>query len=195
MRSFVLGNGRSRLNIKPQELKKFGKIYGCNALYREFEPDYLIAVDPKMINEINKSGYQRTHEVWTNPNAKYKTFMGFRYFQPSLGWSSGPTALHLATTHKPSEVYIFGFDYVGDQGKFNNVYADSFNYKKSSDTATYHGNWQRQTEHVIKTNKDIKYFRVVETKGFYDPDWNYPNFRHITYEELERLMKTWPERP
>ncbi len=194
MRCFVLGNGRSRLNVRLTELKKFGKIYGCNALYREFDPDYLIAVDPKMIIEINKAGYQRTHEVWTNANAKYKTFTGFRYFQPSLGWSSGPTALHLASSHNPSEVFILGFDYVGEQGKFNNVYADSFNYKKSSDTATYHGNWQRQTEHVIKTNKNIKFYRVIESNNFYDPGWNYPNFRHISYDELQRLMKTWPEK-
>jgi hypothetical protein len=55
MRSFVLGNGNSRLNIHPSQLQPFGKIYGCNALYREFEPDYLVAVDPKMIVEIEKS--------------------------------------------------------------------------------------------------------------------------------------------
>ncbi len=193
MRSFVLGNGRSRLNIRLQDLQKYGKTYGCNALYREFTPDYLIAVDPKMIIEINKTGYQRSHEVWTKNNAKYKTFNGFKFFQPSLGWSSGPTALHLAASHGPSEVFIFGFDYVGDQGKFNNVYADSFNYKKSTDTATYHGNWQRQTEHVIKTNKNIKFYRVVED-SYYDTGWNFPNFRHITYKELSRLMTTWSEK-
>ena len=56
MRSFVLGNGKSRLNFDFNHLKRFGKIYGCNALYREFEPDYLIAVDPKMIFEIESKG-------------------------------------------------------------------------------------------------------------------------------------------
>lgn len=190
MRSFVLGNGRSRLNIRPEELSKYGKIYGCNALYREFEPDYLIAVDPKMIVEIEKSGYQRTHEVWTNPNAKYRNFVGFRYFSPSLGWSSGPTALDLACKHRPSEIYIFGFDYTGVQGLLNNVYADTTNYRKSSDPATYHGNWEKQTEQVIKQNKSIKFYRVVESK-YYNLEWPYSNFRHMTYEELIRQMPTW----
>ena len=74
MRSFVLGNGRSRLNINPTQLRPYGKIYGCNALYREFAPDYLIAVDPKMVFEIEHTGYQNTHEVWTNNNAKYLSF-------------------------------------------------------------------------------------------------------------------------
>ena len=193
MRSFVLGNGRSRLNINLQDLRRYGKIYGCNALYREFEPDYLIAVDPKMIMEIEKSGYQRTHEVWTNPNAKYRNFQGFRYFMPSLGWSSGPTALDLAAKHKPSEVYIFGFDYVGSNGLLNNVYADTTNYRKSSDPATYHGNWEKQTEQVVKQNKSIRFYRVVEQR-YYNVEWPYPNFRHITYEELHRLMPTWNQK-
>lgn len=190
MRSFVLGNGQSRLNIKPADLQKYGKIYGCNALYREYEPDYLIAVDPKMIVEIEKTGYQRTHEVWTNPNAKYRNYHGFKYFSPSLGWSSGPTALHLAVSHGAQEIWIFGFDFEGKSGLLNNVYADTVNYRKSTDPATYHGNWQRQTEQVIRTNPKIKFYRAV-APTFYNPDFTFPNFKHITYEELSRLMPTW----
>jgi len=190
MKSFVLGNGKSRLNIDPRELRPYGKIYGCNALYREYEPDYLIAVDPKMIFEINESGYQKTHEVWTNPNARYKNFNGFNYFQPSLGWSSGPTALELAARHHPTEIYFFGFDLEGIAGKFNNVYADTKNYKRSVDHATYYGNWQRQTEKVISDHKNIKFFRVVEDK-YYDPNWHMPNFRHLRFTELRQQMRTW----
>ena len=31
--AFVLGNGLSRSSIEPEELKKYGPVYGCNALY------------------------------------------------------------------------------------------------------------------------------------------------------------------
>jgi hypothetical protein len=190
MRSFVLGNGRSRLNLKINQLRRYGKIYGCNALYREFEPDYLIAVDPKMIVEINQSGYQLTHEVWTNPNSKYRSFKGFKFFNPSLGWSSGPTALNLAVQQGSTEIYIFGFDFQGLNGLLNNVYADTPNYRKSSDVATYYGNWERQTEQVIRTTHRVKFYRVV-ADPFYKPDWAYPNFKHMTYEEMYKHMPTW----
>ena len=193
MRSFVLGNGKSRLNIHPSQLQPFGKIYGCNALYREFEPDYLVAVDPKMIVEIEKTGWQKTHEVWTNPNSKYKPFQGFKYFQPSLGWSSGPTALDMASKAGPNEIFILGFDYVGQQGLVNNVYADTPNYKKYSDPATYFGNWRRQTDQVIKNNRNIKYYRVVLEENYFDPEWDYPNFRHISYQHLTKLLPSWPK--
>lgn len=192
MRCFVLGNGRSRLALKLNLLKRYGKIFGCNALYREFDPDYLIAVDPKMIVEIEKSGYQRTHEVWTNPNQKYRNFHGFNYFIPSLGWSSGPTALDFAVKKGGTEIFIFGFDFVGCNGLLNNVYADTPNYRISSDPATYYGNWQRQTEQVIKTNYRIKFYRVVPDE-YHDPEWNYSNFKHIKYEDFYNLTKSWNE--
>ena len=98
--AFVIGNGTSRKPIDLNQLKTFGKIYACNAVYREMNPDYLVAVDSKMITEINRSQYQINHEVWTNPNKLYKGFHKFNYFKEPLGWSSGPTALWLASNHK-----------------------------------------------------------------------------------------------
>ena len=45
--AFVLGNGESRKGIKIEDLKKHGKTYACNAVYRTENPDVLVAVDPK----------------------------------------------------------------------------------------------------------------------------------------------------
>ena len=51
--AFVIGNGISREGIELEALSKIGKVYACNAVYRTFKPDYLVAVDVKMILEIN----------------------------------------------------------------------------------------------------------------------------------------------
>jgi hypothetical protein len=42
---YVLGNGESRKDIDINELKKTGKVWGCNAIYRDYILDGLIAVD------------------------------------------------------------------------------------------------------------------------------------------------------
>jgi hypothetical protein len=189
-RSFVFGNGQTRLNMGFDEVKPYGLIYACNAVYRDFSPDYLVAVDSKMVNEINESKYQLTNQVWTNYIPSYKNYEKFNYFEPNLGWSSGPTALNLATSHRPDEVYIFGFDYEGLKGKINNVYANSNNYKKSSEPATYHGNWLRQTEKIIKDNPNIKYYRV-NVENFFDPPWRYDNYKKIFFNEFRDIMSTW----
>ena len=183
---FVLGNGRSRLYTDPKNFKEHGIIYGCNALYREFEPDHLIAVDVKMVNEIVASGYNKTHSVWTNPNKGVSTKFNLNFFNPHKGWSSGPTALWYASTQGHNEIYILGFDYQGVEGKFNNVYSDTYNYKKSSDVATYHGNWLSQTEKVIKEFRQIRYYRVI-ADGAFIPDQlgtQHQNLKHINYHEF-----------
>jgi hypothetical protein len=167
--AFVLGNGTSRSAVDHNRLKDQGTIYGCNAIYREFDPDFLVAVDVKMVNEIIGSGYHKTHQVWTNPNKGVLTKSNINFFTPHKGWSSGPTALWFAATKGHKHIYILGFDYHGFGGKFNNVYADTFNYKKSTDTATYFGNWLSQTDKVIKEFRTIKFYRVIQ-EGAFIPD-------------------------
>jgi hypothetical protein len=185
--AFVLGNGRSRLSIDPTALLKLGTVYGCNAQYREFDPHYLIAVDVKMVNEIISAGYHKTHQVWTNPNKGISTKQHINFFSPHKGWSSGPTALWFAASQGHTEIYILGFDYQGLNGKFNNVYSDTFNYKKSSDAATFFGNWLSQTEKVIKEFKHTKFYRVIENDAFI-PDKLGPalqNLSHIRFDDFE----------
>lgn len=189
--AFVLGNGTSRKDIPLDKLKAYGDVYGCNALYRHFEPDYLVAVDTKMILEINKYGYQKDHEVWTNPNKSFIKMKGFNYFNPSKGWSSGPTALWLASQRQYHKIFILGFDFKGlDKGKkFNNIYADSFNYKKSTDGATFFGNWMRQTKSVVKDNPNIRYFRVIQPDNYIPDELNsFNNLKHLSVEEFEKIF-------
>jgi hypothetical protein len=187
--AFVLGNGTSRKSINLENLKSKGTVYGCNAIYREFEPDYLIAVDTKMILEINKAGFQHNHQVWTNKNKAYAQFTGFNYFNPSKGWSSGPTALNLASDHNNNELYILGFDYVGLDDKVNNIYSGTPNYKKVSDRATFHGNWLKQTLIVCQKNTNKRYIRVLGDNPFIPKEFSVlNNLSHITVEEFKKTF-------
>lgn len=187
--AFVLGNGKSRLNLNHTSLLPEGTVYACNAMYREFEPDFLIAVDVKMVNEIVASGWHRSHAVWTNPNKGISSKKGLNFFNPHKGWSSGPTALNFACSRGHLDVYIFGFDYQGIGGKFNNVYADTYNYKKSVDNATYHGNWLSQTEKTIKDFKRTNFYRVIK-EGDYIPDRLkvLKNLEHLNYKDFEKIF-------
>jgi ankyrin repeat protein len=187
--AFVLGNGSSRTQLNHNSLTSLGTVYACNAIYREFSPHFLIAVDVKMVNEIIASGYHRTHQVWTNPNKGVSSKSNINFFSPHKGWSSGPTALHFACKNGHQEIYIFGFDYKSVNGKFNNVYADTFNYKKSSDAPTFFGNWLSQTEKTIKEFKNVKFFRVMPENSFIpDKLLNLPNLSHINYLEFSRIF-------
>jgi hypothetical protein len=183
--AFVLGNGTSRQQINPNDLIKLGIVYACNAAYRDFNPHYLIAVDPKMVTELEKYQVQHQIPVWTNYNKTFKNFEKFNYFEKSKGWSSGPTALDMAASHRHSEIYILGFDYKGIDGKFNNVYADTFNYKKSNEKEIYYGNWLSQTETVIKSYPNTKFIMVIREDCIdLSKFFKFENFSTLSYREF-----------
>jgi hypothetical protein len=188
--SFVLGNGKSRSPINVEQLRTLGAVYGCNAIYRDTYVDYLIAVDTRMVLEINEHNYQFKTNVWTNPNKHTEGLPGFKIFNKSKGWSSGPTALYLASEHRPEIIFILGFDYTGIDNKVNNIYSNTKNYKNSVEQATYYGNWVRQTASVISQNENIKYIRVIPQGGFIPKE--YPklgNLSHITIEDFQEEIK------
>ena len=191
--AFVLGNGESRKGIQIEDLKKHGTVFACNAVYRTDRPDYLITVDPKMMIEIAETDYIQHNEVWTNFNNQYnknqKILDHAKWFQPSLGWSSGPTALRMACERKHDEIYILGFDYIGhidrQTKKFNNLFKDTRNYKKSKDEGTFYGNWMNQTKKCLQDFKKINFTRVIPNGWFKPKDLEFnDNIKHNTTEEF-----------
>ena len=78
------------------------------------------------------------------------------------GFSSGQIALALAAIDRHSTIYLLGFDLGGLKGHFNNVYADTEFYKKSSARPTYAGNWIRQ---IITVAKDFPHVQIVRVIG------------------------------
>jgi hypothetical protein len=189
-RAFVLGNGTSRLQVNCQYLTQYGTVYGCNAIYRDFLPDYLIAVDRKMLDELKENDVQNLTSVWTNSRHNNQ-YPNFNFIEPSKGWSSGPTALWLASNHDYDEIYILGFDYQGTEDNLiNNVYASTPNYKDSTASATFYGNWKKQTEAVLSEFKNVKYYRIVDTSCCIDFEWNaFKNYQNISIEKFKNDFK------
>ena len=185
---YVLGNGTSRKKFDLNRLKDKEIVYACNAVYREFLPNKLIAVDPKMVHEIVNARAHYETEVWTNFNKAYEKYVGLNYFQPSKGWSSGPTALLKACIDGCQTMYIIGFDFVGLQGgkRVNNIYAGTPNYKQAHEPATYYGNWLRQTETIIRDHSDREFIRVITKKCYNPNNFNsFSNYKTISYKEFE----------
>ena len=117
--------------------------------------------------------------------------------KPSLGWSSGPTALKLACDHGFKEIYILGFDYQGHKQesknnvfRLNNIFGDTRNYKKRNEAATFYGNWMNQTKKCLEDYKDVKFHRVIP-EGWFKPkdlEWK-GNIDHPTIEQFLEKFK------
>ena len=79
-RVFCIGNGESRKGFDLEKLRQHGTIYGCNALYRDFTPDVITAVDMGIMHEIYNSGYAQDNQCvfrdWnTMPGEMYEQLL------------------------------------------------------------------------------------------------------------------------
>ena len=166
----VIGNGRSRDGF---DLSSLGAVtVGCNALYREFAPDYLIAQDLNMILEIMTSGYADQHRVlvpggdlrnallrlnhWTEDYPKMVVLD--RTFN-----NSGNTALYLALLLGCDPVYLLGFDglLITDEGEQNNVYHGTKNHTTSyCDPFIEAWPWTNGFERAVRGFPDRKVYAI-----------------------------------
>jgi hypothetical protein len=157
--AFVLGNGVSRIGVDLEFLKTRGKIYGCNALYREFAPDVLVATDRPIAEKIQKSGYANHNLFYTRHPISGTGAV--KIPEDLWPYSSGPVALGLAAKNSHTTIWLLGFD-LGPSvdNKFNNVYADTEFYKTSNSVPTYSLNWVQQIVTIVKQHSEIKFVRV-----------------------------------
>lgn len=186
--AFVLGNGQSRRSVDPVDLTPHGRIYGCNALYRSFAPDCLVATDRPIAEEIQNSGYSLKHTFYTRrplPNFGAKVIPK-KYF----GNSSGPVATALAALDGHQRVYMLGFDMgPSSNGKFNNMYADTQFYKSSQDTATFTGNWIRQIQIICQDFPQVQFVRVIGDVTAPVPEIHgMPNMKAMSIANFENML-------
>jgi hypothetical protein len=188
---FVLGNGVSRLSVDLNQLKQRGRIYGCNALYREFVPDVLISTDKGISQVIQNSGYAQNNVMYTR---KPLPGLGARTVPQSyFGFSSGPIAVGVAALDQHLAVYLIGFDMGPNvNNKFNNVYADTEFYKKSSSLPTFTGNWTRQLVTICRDFPKTSFHRVMGDTTASIPELNnIANLKNMPMSDLlDRINNT-----
>jgi hypothetical protein len=186
--AFVLGNGISRQSVDLNLLKTLGTTYGCNAIYREFVPDVLISTDAPISERIQQEEYSRTHVHYTR---KPLTDSGARRIaQKYFGFSSGPVAVAQAALDGAVAIYLVGFDMGPTRnGRFNNCYADTEFYKKSSANPTFTGNWVNQIKTIARDFPKVSFFRITgDTTAEIRDLLGVANLAHMTMAEFQKRL-------
>jgi hypothetical protein len=176
--AFVIGNGISRQSVDLELLRPLGKIYGCNALYRDFIPDVLIATDKPIATEIQNSGYPIKHKFYTRK--PIENLGALKVPHEYYGYSSGPIATSLAALDQYHVIYMIGFDIGPVNNKFNNVYADTEFYRKSDATPVFTGNWIKQIRKIAEDFSKTQFVRVQgKTTADITEFSNIKNLKHL----------------
>ena len=158
MKIIVLGNGQSRRNIDINLLKQQGKVYACNAAYRDFMPDVLVAIDQVMAQEIVKNQIHKHIPVYTREIYKLESCKPYKCLL-----SSGTTALKIASEQNPSEIIILGMDFSSNDGLVNNIYAGTTNYRDYDKAQPPMTPWIYEFVDIINSNPGIKYTRLIDS--------------------------------
>ena len=108
--AFIIGNGTSRLPINLNDLVGKGKIYGCNALYRDFDKfDYLVVIDKQFKDIIEHAGAEGMFE-----HGKLILPPEEECVEETTGRRSnaGMNAMREAIRHGATKLFCLGFDFV-----------------------------------------------------------------------------------
>lgn len=201
-RAVVIGNGSTRLdfdlgfimpyktgsldtNWASQRSTKRFYTYGCNAIYRDFAPDFLISTGVDITKEIADSGYCDGHVVYGN-NWVLPTYPGkFTNIPQDPSWDGGAIAAYLAAFDGHKRVFLLGFDGNDSTHSNANIYADTDCYAPK-DQIIPEDFWVRSLDIVMNTYPDTEFVRVMPTTTYRTPElWKYRlNFRTINFRQF-----------
>jgi hypothetical protein len=159
--------------------KKFNT-YGCNALYRDYKPDFLIVTGDQIADELVNSGYCDTGVVYGRGYHVPQYPGRFHFVPQDPQWNAGAVAAYLAAFDGHKKVFLFGFDGADTDNYFYNVYAGTPGYP-TVDTSILEDYWIRSMLEVFNTYKETEFIRVARRANARVPDpWKYClNFRAI----------------
>tara|TARA_B100000575_G_C23061684_1_gene611236 strand:- start:544 stop:1299 length:756 start_codon:yes stop_codon:yes gene_type:complete len=192
--AYCIGNGPSRKDFDLNSLKATGQTYGCNALYRDFMPDFIFSVDTKMSVKMceDEVGLKTIHYA-PALEVNRKQNKGMLHLIPNNPhWISGNAAFWTAGVHGHKNIYLLGYDF-REYGKdqLNNMYQDTECYGERHDDKIFEG-WLKQFRDMLKMRPYVNYTVVHDDPPDYmnhlQTGTDLGNSRVITYAEFKKEL-------
>lgn len=131
--AFIIGNGETRRGFDLTRLKPYGTIFGCNALYRDYYPefvvpDYLVAIDNGIIGEIEQQQDFPSARVIIPPEDERWEPAECNRARPRS--NAGMNAMREAIKMGYDQLICLGFDFLVQDEEYNtsNMYDGTRNY-------------------------------------------------------------------
>lgn len=190
----VFGNGTSRLDYDYVPAfhhrgglmgKKKIQTYGCNALYRDQSPNFLIVTSEIIAKEVNDAKYDENNTVYARANQVLNHPKSFHLIPHDDFKDAGATALRLACFDGHRKVYMVGFDTQNLPGQNNNVYANTHGYG-SNEAPIDDKNWTENWLEVMNTYHHVDFIRVTHREDYPLPETlKYANnLRSISFRDF-----------
>ena len=190
--AICLGNGKTRLDYSLEKLENTNKrkilryynvTYGCNAIYRDWQPDFLISTNQlltaKMPNEL--------HGITFSPQEIMRRYKGMNLIPGNFRADAGSLAAYLAAFHGAKRIFLFGYDGQQKANENPNVYANTEFYPSDKELID-DVQWMNNLKKVIETYNDIEFFRVASrVEDSYRPLLKLSNYNVINLRKFVSL--------
>ena len=196
--AYCIGNGPSRKGFDLNKLKATGQTYGCNALYRDFVPDFIFSVDAKMTLKMCEDKvyekcihYAPALEV-NRPHGKDKLHLT----PNNPHWISGNQAFWTACVHGHKNIFLIGFDFREyGEGQLNNIYQDTKNYGPRNSDIIFES-WLSQFRQLQIMRPYCNWTVVHDDPPDYlkvsNPSANFGKFKILSYKEFNDTVLNQP---
>lgn len=196
-RAFIIGNGPSRKKFDLRLLKGHGTIFGCNALYRDYPkfdiPDFLVAIDDKIIQEIQSSKFPKERVILPPEDERHEDPEYNPYSR--LRSNAGINAMLEAVKKGHRELFCLGFDFMlkSSERSLGNIY-DGTNAYGPETRARYVDNMNRVKYMTFIANKfNHVNFKFVVPKYPNQDEYHNLNARNVTgvfYEKFNSILQS-----
>lgn len=187
----VIGNGPSRKQFDLDTIHHTMYTYGCNALYRDFLPNYLVSMDFTMVDEIIKNNVHKRCSFYTQHKNRIDKLaeegepIYFFEGQP-MTHDSGTSALELAANTN-DVIYMIGFDYT-ENDNLPNIYHGTSNYAVNATIPAAHdltSRWKSRLRSVLRKFDTKKFIRVNGSNT--EISITQTNYSEITPEQFKEI--------
>jgi hypothetical protein len=189
--AYCIGNGPSRKHFDLNLLPATGQTYGCNALYRDFIPDYLFSVDAKMSKKISEDGVYNKCVCYA-PSLEVNRNKGLKLIPLNPHYTSGNQAIWTATVHGHKNIYLIGYDFREyGPGQLNNIYQGTECYGERNGGDIFES-WYSTLRRIIKQRPYCNFTVVHDNPPEYlnhmQTGINLKNTFKMTYAEFTETV-------
>lgn len=190
--AICLGNGTSRSGYTTEKFEKtnarkilryYNVMYGCNAIYRDWQPDFLVITNQLLASKMPSDFY----EISFAPQEIMRRYKGMNLIPGASRLDAGSAAVYLAAFHGAKQIFLYGYDGQQVPDHNNNIYAGTEFYPPESEMIK-DSSWIFNLKNIIQTYKDVKFYRVTgNPDDSYRPLLRFNNYKPITFREFISL--------
>mgnify|MGYP001290033955 CR=1 FL=1 len=184
----IIGNSKSRLDFDlnlikygqtggADGVKSVGQTYGCNLLYKDFAPDFLVCTNRVLCKELSESEYCKDNIVFSNVKNILEFSNCFHLYPNFRQKSTGALALQLACADGHKKIFLLGMTTYTDSK--DNVYHSNEAY---GDVHVQGANnkFVNDCANIFLLYDDVQFYYVAEYIGLMPEAYNWiPNVKEI----------------